>query len=376
MRTIAIIRKEIYHIRRDIRVLYFAFAWPVMLLMLFGYTVSYDLRNIPLVFRDLDRTSVSRGLIGKFCATGLFKIDLKNRFSRETGQSLLDRGVAKAVFVIPPGFSRKLSRLETADLQILVDGSDNNSAGVLLGYSNGIIRDFSSHYDQDEFNRRGLRAGSTPPVSLDMKFLYNSSLKSQNFIVPGLIAVIMMIIGTLLTSLTISTEWERGTMEQLMYTPVKPYELIIGKLAPYLVIGVLQMTLVLCIGIFVFGVPFKGSLFLFYLSSFLFLGGALGVGLFISLISRSQQLAAMISFLTAFLPAFMLSGFIFPVSNMPLVLRALSYLVPARYFLHIVRGLFLKGSGLDILWPEFLAMLAFALVSVIISVLKFKKRLA
>ncbi|HEX7319159.1 MAG TPA: ABC transporter permease [bacterium] len=376
MRTIAIIRKEIYHIRRDIRVLYFAFAWPVMLLMLFGYTVSYDLTNIPIVFCDLDRTSVSRGLIGKFDATGLFNVKLKDRFSWEITRSVLDRGVAKAVIIIPSGFSRKLDRLEPADLQILVDGSDNNSAGVLLGYSNGIIQDFSTHNTQDEFNHHGLRAGSTPPVSLDMRFLYNPSLKSQNFTVPGLIAVIMMIIGTLLTSLTISTEWERGTMEQLMYTPVKPYELIIGKLAPYLAIGVLQMTLVLCIGIFVFGVPFKGNLLLFYLSSFLFLGGALGVGLFISLISRSQQLAAMISFLTAFLPAFMLSGFIFPISNMPLVLQGLSYLVPARYFLHIVRGLFLKGSGLDILWPEFLAMLIFALVSVIISVIRFKKRLA
>ncbi len=376
MRIIAIIRKEIYHIRRDIRVLYFAFGWPVILLMLFGYTVSYDLRNIPLVFCDLDRTSVSRDLVSKFDATGLFNIDLKDRFSWEISRSVLDRGVAKAVFTIPSGFSRKLSRLEPADLQILVDGSDNNSAGVLLGYSNGIIHDFSSHNAQDEFNRHGARVGSTLPVSLDMRFLYNPSLKSQNFIVPGLIAVIMMIIGTLLTSLTISTEWERGTMEQLMYTPVKPYEVIIGKLTPYLGIGVLQMTLVLCIGIFVFGVPFKGNLLLFYLSSFLFLGGALGVGLFISLISRSQQLAAMISFLTAFLPAFMLSGFIFPISNMPLLLQGVSYLVPARYFLHIVRGLFLKGSGLDILWPEFLAMLVFALIFVVVSVLKFKKRLA
>jgi ABC-2 type transport system permease protein len=377
MRTLAIIAKEFLHIRRDIRILYFALIWPVLLLLLFGYTVSYDVKNIPVTFYDLNRQRESRDLYNTFRQTNVFNIVMKNDFSWAKSLSLLDNGKAKAVAIVPSDFSKKLDRLEPTSFQLLVDGSDNNTARILIGYAAGITQDFNQEQLKENTRQYGAAVPNLkPPMDYRMRFLYNPTLKSSNFIVPGLIAIIMMNIGTMLTSLAISIEWERGTMEQLLYTPIRAREFIIGKLMPYFLISLVQVTLVLLISILVFKVPFRGNVLLFYLATTLFSFGALGLGLFLSLTAKSQQVASQFSFLTSFLPTFLLSGFIFPIASMPIILRSLTYIVPATYFLKIMRGLFLKGSGLAVLWPSFIVMLAFAVFFVIISTRRFSKRIA
>jgi len=376
MRTLAIIAKEFLHIRRDIRVLYFALIWPVILLMLFGFTVSYDVKNLPVTFYDLNRTRESRELANVFRQTGVFSISQKNDFSWSKSLSLLDNGKAKAVAIIPSDFSKKLDRLEPTSYQFLVDGSDNNTARILIGYTAGITQDFNQKQLIENTKRYGASVPNLkPPLDYRTRFLYNPTLKSRNFIVTGLIAIIMMNIGTLLTSLAISIEWERGTMEQLLYTPIRAREFILGKLMPYFLISLVQVTMVLLISIFVFKVPFRGNILLFYLAATLFLLGALGLGLFISLTSKSQQVASQFSFLTSFLPTFLLSGFIFPIASMPIILRSLSYIVPATYFLKIMRGLFMKGAGINVLWSSFIIMFIFAAFFIFISTRKFSKRM-
>ena len=298
---------------------------------------------------------------------------LESEFSWQNCLSVLDKGDAKAVMIIPAGFARHIARQETAPLQILVDGSDNNTASIMLGYVAGITEDFNEQIILERINRAGYAQTALSPIDTRLQFLYNPALKNRNFIVPGLIAVIMMIIGTLLTTLTITVEWERGTMEQLLYTPIKPIELILGKISPYLVISMIQVTTVLLTSVVIFKVPFKGNVLVFYFASVLFLLGALGVGLFLSLISKTQQLAMMLAFLITFLPAFLLSGFIFPIESMPILLQMISYLVPAKYFLNIIHATFLKGAGYNVLWANFVALFLFSMFFIVMSITRFKK---
>ncbi len=375
MRTLAVMRKEVLHLMRDVRLLYFSFIWPVLLLLIFGFTVSFEVRNIKLVYFDLDGKRESRELIDSFRATGYFNMTAESDFSWQKSQSILDRGEAKAVMIIPAGFARHIARQEPAKLQILVDGSDNNTASIMLGYVAGITESYNEQIILERLNRAGSGRTALSPIDSRLQFLFNPSLKSQNFIVPGLIAVIMMIIGTLLTTLTITVEWERGTMEQLLYTPIKPIELILGKITPYLIISMIQVTTVLLTSIVIFKVPFKGNVLVFYFASALFLLGALGVGLFLSLISRTQQYAMMLAFLLTFLPAFLLSGFIFPIDSMPWILKLISYLVPAKYFLNIIHATFLKGAGFNVLWINFVAMFIFSIFFIVMSITRFKKRI-
>jgi ABC-2 type transport system permease protein len=375
MRTLAVIRKEVLHLMRDIRLLYFSFIWPVLLLLIFGFTVSFEVRNIKLVYFDLDGKEQSRELISSFQATGYFDMTAGSDFSWQGSQKILDRGEAKAVIIIPAGFARQIARQETTKLQLLVDGSDNNTASIMLGYVAGITESYNEQIILERMNRAGHAQAVTTPIDARLQFLFNPSLRSQNFIVPGLIAVIMMIIGTLLTTLTITVEWERGTMEQLLYTPIRPIELILGKITPYFVISIIQVTTVLLASIIIFKVPFKGSIPVFYFASALFLLGALGVGLFLSLISKTQQFAMMLAFLVTFLPAFLLSGFIFPIDSMPIILQLISYLVPAKYFLNIIHATFLKGAGFNVLWMNFVAMFAFSMFFIVMSIARFKKRI-
>jgi ABC-2 type transport system permease protein len=365
MRTLAMIKKEITHIRRDIRVLYFSVIWPVLLLLLFGYTVDMDVRNIRVGFADLDGTPRSRGFYQALKNIGSFNLDYVQSMSWAECDRALRQGVLRTIVVVPDGFSRQLARGENAEFQVLIDGSDNNTARIVMSYVLAAAQGF--------YQSSGTIAG---PVMPRMVFLYNPSLRSQNFIVPGLIAVIIMIICTLITSTTIAGEWDRGTMEQLLYTPVKPYELILGKLTPYLVIGFIQVTLVLLTGIVVFGVPFRGSLILFYFASLLFILGSLGAGLFISLLAKNQQISTMTAFLTSVLPAFLLSGFIFPINSMPAALQVVASIVPARYFLHVTRSIFLKGSLLPHFWTDLAALALFAAGFLLLSVARFKKRLS
>lgn len=375
MRALAVIRKELLHLMRDIRLLYFSFIWPLLLLLIFGFTVSFEVRNIKLVYFDLDGKKEGRELTRSFQATGYFDISTEWDFSWERCQEILDKGEAKAVMIIPSGFARAIARNEPARLQVLVDGSDNNTASIMLGYIAGITENYNEKIMIERLNRAGYAQAVSTPIDARLQFLFNPSLRSQNFIVPGLIAVIMMIIGTLLTTLTITVEWERGTMEQLLYTPIKPIELIIGKIMPYFTISMIQVTTVLLASIIIFKVPFKGNVLMFYFASALFLLGALGVGLFLSLISKTQQFAMMLAFLVTFLPAFLLSGFIFPIDSMPIILQLISYFVPAKYFLNIIHATFLKGAGFNVLWINFVAMFIFSTFFIVLSITRFKKRI-
>ena len=359
-RILSLIRKETLHIFRDPRSLYLAVGLPVLMVILFGLGITFDVNNVRIGIIDLDNSPLSRDLAFRLHASSYFDISSHETVYRGMDQ-LLDEGKAKIVMVIPPQFSRSLNSGRDVKLQLLTDGSDSNTAQIAQGYLLSLIQIFSVDELSEELNRLGLFAtAGIPPIQLESRIWYNPDLRSSTFIVPGLIAVVMMILAAMLTSLTIAREWENGTMEQLIASPIKPIEVIIGKLIPYYILGLLQTSLVIGVGILLFGIPFKGSLLLLFLASSLFLICSSGIGIYISAATRSQQLSFMLSVILTMLPAFILSGFIFPISSMPRVIQGLTYLVPARYFLTALRGIFLKGTGLSVLWPQVLFLILFA----------------
>jgi len=367
-RLFAISRKELIQLRRDPRSLALAFALPIFLLILFGYAISWDVRNIRTTILDQDRSAASRELVDALRASGYFSL---GDFLARSGdvEPLMERGGAQLVLVIPPGFSRDLGAGRTAILQAIVDGSDANTATIALGYSDAVVRTWSS---QVALRGRSL----VPPVAAESRVWFNEELASRNMIVPGLVAVIMMIIAAMLTSLTLSREWERGTMEQLASTPVTRAEVVLGKLLPYLAIGMVDVAATSTVGVLLFGVPFRGSVALLAVLSFLFLLGASGIGIFVSAGSKSQLLATQVAMIVSYLPSLLLSGFMFAISSMPAPLRAITYLIPARYFLVVTRGIFLKGVGIEVLRGEALLMALFAVAGVTLAVVRFKKELA
>ena len=366
-RLLAMARKEVLQLRRDPRSLILAFLLPVALLVFFGYAISWDVSDIRLVVVDQDRGARARELLDGFRASGRFAIVGQLERTADIGP-LLDRGRALIALVIPPRFDADLGAGRTAVVQAIVDGSDANTATIALGYAQAIVQQFSA---QALFQTRRVRL----PVTTATRIWYNEELSSRNMIVPGLVAVIMMIIAGLLTSLTIAREWERGTMEQLASTPVSRLEVLLGKLLPYLAIGLVDVALCSLLGVLVFRVPFRGNVFFLMGASFAFLVGTLGLGLVISALARTQMLATQIGMVATFLPGFLLSGFMFPIDNMPLVLRAITYLVPARYFLVVTRGIFLKGVGPDVLWSQGLLMVLYAVIGLGLAVHSFRKEL-
>ncbi len=365
IRCVAVARKEIRQLRRDPRSLLLAFALPLLLIALFGYAISWDVREIRLAVVDQDRSSPSRALVEAFEASSYFEV-VARPDSPEATDELLTRGRAQLVLIVPPGFASARDR--AAAVQIVLDGSDANSATIAAGYAEAVVT---------AFDRR--RSSGTTPVSPltipQTRVWYNEELSSRNMIVPGLIAVIMMVIAALLTSLTVAREWERGTMEQLASTPVSRLELVLGKLAPYLGIGLLDVVGSALLAVFLFEVPFRGGVLLLAVHSLLFLAGSLGLGLFISAATRSQVLATQVSMLATFLPAFLLSGFMFSIAVMPRPLQLISLLVPARYFLVVVRGVFLKGLGAADLAPQAALMVAYAVLGLGLALASFRKEL-
>lgn len=337
-------RKEMIHILRDPRSLYIAVGIPILLIILFGYAITFNIKHIPISVIDLDSTSLSRELISILGSNEYF--DIVHHSNNYSGvERILERGKARIVVVIPAHFSRDISRGKDVSLQLLLDGTDNNTALIALGYLSRIIYNFSSIISIKTPGGRNMQAAAQlPPVELRTRAWFNPALNSTFFIVPGLIAVVMMILASMLTSLTIAREWEVGTMEQLISTPVKPFEIIIGKLLPYFFLGIIQMILVVATGMLLFKIHIKGSLLLLITATFIFLICGLGIGLLISTIAKSQQLAFMFSVLSSLLPSFILSGFIFPVASMPRIIQLFTFLVPAKYFLVILRGIFLKGN--------------------------------
>jgi ABC-2 type transport system permease protein len=301
--------------------------------------------------------------VERFTASGYFSVQrVLDRVPE--AERLLVRGDVRAVLVIPPGFTAALHATRPSPVQFLLDGGDANTASVALTYAEAVAAGF------------GMPATARVPITLDTRVWYNETLRSRNMIVPGLVAVIMSIIAAMLTALTIAREWERGTMEQLASTPVRRSEVVIGKILPYLAIGLFDVALVVLTGVLLLGVPFRGDLVLLFILTALFLLGALGLGTFISAALKSQVLATQVAMVATYLPALLLSGFMFAIANMPPVLQAFTWVVPARYYVSVTRSLFLKGSGIGDLWPEVLAMILFATIGISLAVRAFRKEIA
>jgi ABC-2 type transport system permease protein len=363
----AIARKETLQLARDRRSLLLAFVLPLLLLALFGYAISLDVRDIALAVIDQDRSAASRELVEAFEASGYFTV-VARPDSPAAIDELFARRRALVALVVPPGFAADLGAGAPARVQALLDGSDANTATIALAYAQAVARQFGAELDAD-----GGR--SEPPLRAETRVWFNEELASRNMIVPGLIAVIMMIIAALLTSLTVAREWERGTMEQLAATPVTRLEVVLGKLLPYLAIALFDVALSTALGIALFDVPFRGSAWLLAGLSLLFLVGSLGLGLFISAAARSQVLATQIAMVATFLPAFLLSGFMFAIEVMPRPLQIVTMLVPARYFLVVTRGIFLKGVGPEVLAVQAALMVLFAIAGLALAVRSFRKEL-
>jgi ABC-2 type transport system permease protein len=366
-RLLAIARKEVIQLRRDPRSLLLAFAVPVILLIIFGYAITFDIRAISTAILDHDNSARSRELIDRLRSSGYFEIERRIERPEEIGE-LMNRGEILIAIVIPPDFGRTLGSGRSADVQAIVDGSDANTATIALGYTQAVVMAYSTDI---QLRGRTLR----PPVIAQSRVWYNEELLSRNMIVPGLVAVIMMIIAAMLTSLTVAREWERGTMEQLASTPVSRVEVVVGKLLPYIAIGLIDIVLTAGLGILLFDVPFRGNALLLIVLSFFFLLGALGLGIFISAATRSQVLATQIAMVVTYLPSLLLSGFMFSIDAMPPPLQALSYLIPARYYLVVTRGIFLKGVGIEVLRVQGLLMVLFAAIGLLLAITRFRKEI-
>lgn len=373
-RVRAIAAKEFRHVLRDIRTLTMAVTLPLFLLLLFGYALTLDVDRIATVVFDRDRTPQSRALIEHLRGSRFFTI-AATADDYDTVARLIDRGDCLMAVVIPRGYARRLLSGGRSDVQVLLDGSDSNTAAIALGYATALLQSFDAEIRRVALARRGV-VERGPAVEGRLRVWYNPELRARNYIVPGLIALIMMIIGALLTSLTIAREWETGTLEQLLSTPVRPAELVLGKIAPYYLIGMVDMVIAVAAGTIIFGVPLRGSLVLLAATSAVFLLGCLSTGMFISAATRSQTLAFQLGILTSFLPAFLLSGFVYAIENMPVVIQAVTYLVPARYFVALLKGIFLKGAGMSVLWIEAALLAVFAAAMFRAAVAKVPRRLA
>jgi ABC-2 type transport system permease protein len=373
-RTRAMFRKEVLHILRDPRSLIAALAQPLLMLILFGYALSLDVDRIPTVIYDLDRTPVSEALVKDFRGSRYFDIVDEVHGYRPIDQDV-DKSHALLGVVIPENYSRDLDLGKTAPVQFLLDGSDSNTASIAMGYAEGMLQGYAQRRREDaEMSRTG--SVMQPPIDARVRVWYNTDLVSRNFIVPGLIAVILMIIAAMLTSLTVAREWENGTMEQLLSTPVRPVEMAVGKLAAYFVLGIVDMLMSLFVGMVVFKVPMKGNPVLLLVSSAIFLFGALAWGILISAMNRNQLSAYQLCTLTSFLPAFLLSGFIYSLQNMPVIIQFLALFVPARYFIEIVKGIFLKGIGMEILWFNLLLLVVYGAAMFYLATKKLRQKVA
>jgi ABC-2 type transport system permease protein len=371
-----VIKKEFIQIIRDPISLAVVILIPIIQLLLFGYAISFDIKHIPMGVFDQSHTQESRQLIRAVTASSYF-IVADNANSRTAINALLEKGNIKIGVIIPPHFAEDINADKTASVQLLIDGTDANVGGVALGYFIAAAQGYALDITQRVLNEQG-GAGllkNFPLLSERLRIWYNQTLRTENFIVPGLIATILMILGVLMTSQSVAREYERGTMEQLIVSPVKVYELIIGKLVPYIVIGFVQVALVTLIAVLVFHVPLKGSLLLLTFTTFLFLVSAMGIGFLFSAVTKSQQVAMQMSFVGTMLPSLLLSGFIYPINSMPVALQIFSYVVPAKYFLVVLRGIFLKNSSVFVLMPQILIMILISVIVLTLCIIKTKKSL-
>jgi len=375
-----IIRKEFRQAFRDARMRTLLFLPPLLQLVIFGLAVNLDVDHAQMAWMDGDRTFHSRELLGAFQGSGRFEVVATPANDREA-QALLDASKADLVVRVLPGFERDIQRNRPTSVQILINGANSNTANIVSGYASSIVSSFASQAMQEQNrDRLAARMASTPihlgvpDLRAQSRVWFNPELKSRNYFVPGIVVNILMQITLMMTAMAIVREKEIGTMEQLMVTPIRPIELMLGKTLPFALVGLVDMVLVVVAALLLFHVPFRGSVLLLFGCSILFLMTSLGAGLFISTISQTQQQAMMTTFLL-FQPFFLLSGFTFPLRNMPQSIQYLTLLNPVRYFIEIVRGLFLKGSGVSVLWPQMLALAIFGVVVLSLSAMRFRKRL-
>ena len=373
-----IIRKEFRQVFRDPRMRGLLFIPPLMQLLIFGYAANLDVNNARIAWMDEDHSPNSRELLSQFLGSGRFLITATPSSEAEM-QDAMDRGRVDGVIRVLPGFARDIERGRSTGVQVLLDGSNSNSASIVSAYAAQTIARYAADVMEDRQRQKLVASGvpmhpAIPQVTTETRVWFNPDLKSRNYFIPGVIVNIIMLTTLSLTTMAIVREKELGTMEQLMVTPIRPAELILGKTLPFVLIGLWDMLLVLAASLVIFHIPFEGSFWLLTLASLLFILTTLGAGLFISTISRTQQQANMATFLL-FQPFMMLSGFTFPIRSMPAAVQWFTYFNPMRYFLEVVRGIFLKGSGFDTLWPNLAALAVFGVAILWLSVQRFHKTL-
>ena len=379
-RVIEIMRKESRQVLREPRMRSMLFVPPLIQLLVFGYAVNLDVENARIAWMDQDRTPESRDLLAAFEGSHRFEI-VANPASEAEVRRLLDSGEAECLIRVLPGFGRDIERGRATAVQVLIDGTNSNTASIVGSYATSIVSDYArkamNQQNRDKLVGRtsqGPVHAGIPSLKLQSRVWFNPDLRSRNYFVPGIVVNIITLVTLMLTAMAIVREKEIGTMEQLMVTPIRPIELMLGKTLPFALVGLIDTVLVVVAALFLFHIPFRGSVFVLLSCALLFLMTSLGAGLYISTISRTQQQAMMSTFLI-FQPFFLLSGFAFPIRNMPEPIRLLTYLNPVRYFLEIVRGVFLRGSGVAVLWPQMIALAVFGVMILSLSALRFRKRL-
>ena len=368
-----IFKKEIRQIMRDKLSLGVIIFFPVFMLVMFGYALNFDVRNISIGFYDQDKSKTSRDFINSFVHSEYFNYKLNAGSSKEIDE-LLQRGEISVGIVIPLDFSKNQMKGLTSKVQVLVDGSNSNTASAVIGYVNAIISTYSQNILVSEI-RKKINLDINQVIDYRPRVWYNPELKSANFLIPGLIGFILLITSVISTSLSIVREKEKNTIEQIIVSPIKPHELIIGKTFTYILIALISTVLIFIAGFFLFGIVIKGSYLLLFLSILIYLATCLGLGLLISSIAETQQVAFMISSLVTMLPTFILSGFVFPIRNMPFVIQIITYIVPARYFLDILRNIVLKGSGITSVWPDMIALVIMAFITLGLSIIRIRKNI-
>lgn len=366
--------KELIQVFRDPRMRAVVFVVPVMQLVVFGYAVTTDVKHVATAAYDLDNTVASRGLLSRFVKSGYFDV-VEYVGDDARARELVDRSKVRVVLRMNKGFEDDLRAGRTAQLQVIMDGTDSNTAGIVLGYSTRITEQLSQEILQARLRRQKGSSRQPGRVELETRAWFNENLESRNFYVPGVIAMIVTLVTLLLTSMAVVREKEIGTMEQILVTPITPAEFILGKTLPFALISFADVIVVTLVGVLWFKVPIRGSLGLLFFATAVYLLTTLGIGLLISTLSQTQQQAMMSTFFF-YMPAVLLSGFMFPIANMPVVVQWLTYLNPFRYFLVIIRGIFLKGVGLSVLWPQMAALLLMGLITLWLTSRRFRKTLA
>ena len=373
-RLAAVAAKEIVQIRRDVRSLIIVIAMPIILVLLFGYGVNLDLKHLPIYVFDRESSQNSQDLLKRFQSSEYFRVAKVVNSYPELVQAI-DSSRASMGLIIPHDFTEKLRAGGPVDVQALIDATDDNSANVIIGYTQSVLQSYSSDLQVEWRERRGMPR-QPMPLSVEVRTWYNEDLESSAFIIPGVLALVMSVIGAFLTSLTVAREWERGTMEQLISTPVSALEIMLGKLLPYFGIGMVDVGLCAALALYWFQVPFRGEFLTLFISSALFLIVVLSLGFFISVIAKNQLAASQIALIATFLPAFLLSGFLFAIEQMPVFIQYVTRILPARYYVSALKKIFLKGTPTGMLYPDLLPLCAFAVLLVVVATRSFHKRLA